>query len=82
MTLVKTDKFLNELGLSDKNYSWSTGQVSGHSATGEYHSVNSPADGRFLGSAQMASMEEYSAVVATAQKGFEEWRMLAAPKAR
>lgn len=80
MTLVKTDKFLNELGLSDKNYSWSTGQDSGHSSTGEYHSVNSPADGRFLGSVQMATMEEYSQVVATAQKGFEEWRMWPAPK--
>jgi aldehyde dehydrogenase (NAD+) len=80
MTLVKTDKFLAELGLQDKNYSWSTGQKSGHSASGEYQSITSPADGRFLGSVQMTSMKEYSHVVATAEKGFEEWRMWPAPK--
>ncbi|MBK8498992.1 MAG: aldehyde dehydrogenase family protein [Flavobacteriales bacterium] len=41
---------------------------------------NSPVDAALIGSVRGASRAEYDAVIATAQRGFEEWRTWPAPK--
>ena len=80
MTLVKTEEFLQQLGIQDKNPCWSTGLKSGHASEGSYHEVYSPADGKFLGSVQMAGSKEYNAVIEASELAFLEWRMMPAPK--
>jgi aldehyde dehydrogenase (NAD+) len=80
MTLVKTEDFLQQLGLAEKNSCWSTGLKSGAATTGEYVSIHSPADGKFLGSVQMAGTAEYESVIAQAESAYLQWRMVPAPK--
>ncbi|HHG85416.1 MAG TPA: aldehyde dehydrogenase family protein [Bacteroidetes bacterium] len=80
MTLVKTEDFLSELGLTDKNPCWSTGAESGHAANSPYYEVISPADGRALGAVQLAGKAEYDAVIDKAEAAFQSWRMVPAPK--
>ena len=76
---VKAEEFLDVLGIKDQNKCWDTGIASGH-GTGVYYSVISPADGRVLGSVQMAGDEEYDHVMAKAKASFPAWRMMPAPK--
>ncbi|MFN8394242.1 MAG: aldehyde dehydrogenase family protein [Bacteroidia bacterium] len=78
--LVKTEEFIAELGLSEQNPCWSTGLKSGNASAGEFIAVHSPADGRFLGSVQMAGQAEYEAVIAQSEAAFLQWRMVPAPK--
>lgn len=79
MNLVQTEAFLAQLGIQDKNPCYYTGLVSGH-GTGNYHQVNSPADGRLIGSVQMAGAAEYDKVLTAAKAAFQDWRMVPAPK--
>ncbi len=79
MYQVKAEEFLQELGIKDQNPCWDTGIASGH-GTGEYHTVVSPADGRVLGSVQMAGDAEYDHVIAKAKAAYPAWRMIPAPK--
>jgi aldehyde dehydrogenase (NAD+) len=80
MTLVKTEAFLGQLGIGDKNPCWTTGLKSGHAGSTAYAPIHSPADGRLLGSVQMAGMGEYNAVLEQAEAAYLEWRMVPAPK--
>lgn len=80
MTLVKTEAFLGQLGIGDKNPCWTTGLKSGHAGSAAYAPIHSPADGRLLGSVQMAGMGEYNAVLEQAEAAYLEWRMVPAPK--
>ncbi len=79
MTLVKTQNYLQDLGLEEKNPCWFTGLESGH-GSGDYHNVLSPADGSLLGSVQLAGADEYNHVIEKAEAAFIEWRMWPAPK--
>jgi aldehyde dehydrogenase (NAD+) len=47
---------------------------------GELLESSSPVDGALIGSVRGASKAEYDKAIATAQKGFEEWRTWPAPK--
>jgi aldehyde dehydrogenase (NAD+) len=78
--LVKSEEFLQELGLGEKSPCWITGLQSGFAAKGEYAQVHSPADGRLLGTVQMAGPAEYESVIAAAEAAFLQWRMVPAPK--
>ena len=80
MTLVKTEEFLQQLGIQDKNPCWSTGLKNGNASSGDYHEVHSPADGKFLGSVQMAGQAEFESVLKTAEEAYLDWRMVPAPK--
>jgi aldehyde dehydrogenase (NAD+) len=80
MNAVKTEEFLSRLGIADQNPCWITGLESGRAAAGEYHAVNSPADGRLLGTVQMAGSAEYEAVMSKAEAAYLTWRMVPAPK--
>lgn len=79
MTLVKTQNYLQDLGLEEKNPCWFTGLESGH-GSGDYHNVLSPADGSLLGAVQLAGADEYNHVIEKAEAAFIEWRMWPAPK--
>ncbi len=78
--MVKTEEFLTQLGLGDKNPCWLTGLETGHAASGAYQAIHSPADGRLLGSVQMAGASEYESVIAKAELAYLQWRMVPAPK--
>jgi len=47
---------------------------------GPRHTVTSPIDGEPLADIQLATVEDYEAVVAQAQDAFARWRMVPAPK--
>lgn len=72
--------FLKNLGIETLNPSVCTGQ--------QWNKVNennkvasfSPVDGLQIASVSMASTEDYEQVIATAQKAFESWRAMPAPK--
>jgi aldehyde dehydrogenase (NAD+) len=79
MSWVNTDSFLSDLSIDLKNPCWFTGQASGNS-TGPFVEVHSPADGRLLGSVQMATKAEYDHVIEAAELAYLSWRMVPAPK--
>ena len=79
MSWVNTDSFLADLSIDLKNPCWFTGQASGNS-TGPFVEVHSPADGRLLGSVQMATEAEYGHVIEAAELAYLSWRMVPAPK--
>lgn len=71
--------FLKELGLNDVNEGTFTG-TKWITSEGTSYVSNSPVDGSKIGEVKGSSANNYEAVVAQAQKAFEEWRMWPAPK--
>ncbi len=71
--------FLKELGLNESNEGTSTGQ-NWISSDGILFESFSPTDGEKIGEVKGSSNDNYQAVVAQAEKAFEEWRMWPAPK--
>ncbi len=70
--------FLKELGLKAKNEGTSTGLDA--SDSGIYIDSYSPVDGALIGSVSVTTRREYDDVVAKAQKAFEQWRLIPAPR--
>ncbi|MEZ4739114.1 MAG: aldehyde dehydrogenase family protein [Flavobacteriales bacterium] len=70
---------LKTLGVQEQNSGVSTGSV-WLKGEGELIESHSPVDGAFIGSVRGASKAEYEKAIATAQKGFAEWRTWPAPK--
>ena len=62
------------------NSAYSTGRQFGKIDKKNLHDVISPVDGQKLASVNWAEVEDYNQVVATAQAGFKEWRMMPAPQ--
>lgn len=71
--------FLEQLGLSDHNWGISTGQQHWNGNGAVLHSY-SPADGKLIGSTNMALDADYERVITTAQQAFLSWRLVPAPK--
>jgi len=72
--------FLKKLGLKKLNNGTSTGlKVLKGKAAGKIDSY-SPVDGKLIGSVTVTSKGDYEKVIKTAQKAFEEWRLMPAPK--
>jgi aldehyde dehydrogenase (NAD+) len=71
--------FLRKLGLKKKNNGTSTGLKS-TAVSKEYIDSYSPVDGEYIGSVSVTSRKEYDKVINTAQKSFEKWRTIPAPK--
>ena len=59
---------------------WSSTGSNWLKGEGELIESNSPVDGALIGNVRGASKAEYEAAIATAQKGFIEWRTWPAPK--
>lgn len=69
--------FIEALGLSAQNQGTWTGQKS--IETKHFIQSQSPVDGRMIGEVSTTGAAEYEAVVAQAQRAFEQWRLLPAP---
>ena len=71
--------FLKKLGLKQKNNGTSTGLKSTASSK-RYILSYSPVDGKLIGAVSETSRKEYNKVMKTAQKAFETWKLIPAPK--
>jgi aldehyde dehydrogenase (NAD+) len=70
---------LSRLGIKSENIGTSTGVQ--WIDTGEtYISSSSPADGELIAKVQLTNKDGYEKVISTAQKAFEVWRNVPAPK--
>ena len=69
---------LKKLGLQKKN----DGTITGLKSYGSdiYIQSHSPVDGSLIGSVGITSAKDYEKVIKKAQKAFEEWRLIPAPK--
>lgn len=71
-------RFLNKLGIKKFNNGTCTGLKSSNSKN--YQPSPSPVDGNLIGAVSNTTPKEYEKVVRAAQKAFEIWRMMPAPK--
>ena len=73
--------FLKELGIKDVNYGATLGNSDGWLKTGGKELVSySPIDGKPIAKVIQATAGDYETVSWEAQKAFEKWRMVPAPK--
>jgi aldehyde dehydrogenase (NAD+) len=70
---------LKELKISANNYGASTG-VKQIVTNGKKLESYSPVDGKLIASIHAATAKEYQQVVETAEKAFQQWRLVPAPK--
>jgi aldehyde dehydrogenase (NAD+) len=71
-------EFLTNLGIKAQNAGTSSGRDSQHSDA--YITSFSPVTGREIGQVSITTKEQYESVMAHAQKAWEYWRMVPAPK--
>lgn len=72
--------FIKQLGIGELSQPICTGAVhSGDDSEGIQQSF-SPADGKLIGSIGKATQADYEHVISTAEKAFEHWRSVPAPK--
>ena len=71
-------RFLTKLGIKKFN----NGTITGLNSTSSkrFHPSPSPVDGNLIGAVSTTTPKEYERVIRTAQKAFEHWRMVPAPK--
>jgi len=69
---------LKDLGLDDVNNGTSTGE--NWFSNGEIIESYSPVDGALIGKIKATTKEDFEKTVATAEKGFKEWRTWPAPQ--
>ncbi|MGC9364646.1 MAG: aldehyde dehydrogenase family protein [Fidelibacterota bacterium] len=73
--------FLKELGIREVNYGATLGNSSGWIKTkGKQLISYSPIDGKPIASVIQATAADYDTVIREAQKAFESWRMVPAPR--
>ncbi len=77
--IIKLD-FLEKLGIKEKNYGGSTGQKWIESADGGELKIYSPANGELIAAVNQVSEKDYEKIISTAEKAFEVWRKVPAPK--
>jgi aldehyde dehydrogenase (NAD+) len=70
--------FLKTLGLEEVNHGSSTGKE--FFGNGPLIESYSPVDGRLIGKVKTTTPEEYEQIIGAAQKAFEYWRTVPAPK--
>jgi aldehyde dehydrogenase (NAD+) len=76
----RTDKLLTTLGLEKMNPAWSTGQQFAKKKNKNSREIFSPVNGKLLAAVEFADEKEYDKIVVQAQKAFEFWRKVPAPK--
>ena len=76
---INSMEFLEKLGIKASNYGASTGTISWKTNGKEIQSF-SPVDGKLIGTVNQAEENDYEKVMVTAQKAFEKWRLVPAPK--
>ncbi|KXX72110.1 aldehyde dehydrogenase family protein [Flammeovirga sp. SJP92] len=79
-TSVQLD-FLKELGIEQRNPAYSTGRKFAKlDETRETRKIYSPADGELIAEVEMATEADLEIIIEEAQKAFEIWKVLPAPK--
>ncbi|MCI4668667.1 MAG: aldehyde dehydrogenase family protein [Bacteroidia bacterium] len=78
--ILSIDALKEQLGLKEKNPVIITGQECWHASESPYQMIYSAADGSPIASVQMATADKYEMAVETAQKAFETWKDIPAPK--
>jgi aldehyde dehydrogenase (NAD+) len=73
-------KFLNELGLKEKNFGSSTGLKWNETTDQGELKIYSPVDGEYIASVYQSSENDYEDVMMAAEKAFLYWREFPAPK--
>ena len=71
-------RFLNKLGVKKFNNGTSTGLKS--TSSKNFQPSPSPVDGNLIGAVSTTTSKEYEKVIRTAEKAFEIWRLMPAPK--
>ena len=71
-------RFLNKLGVKKFNNGTSTGLKT--STSKNFQPSQSPVDGNLIGAVSTTTPKEYEKVIKAAQKAFETWRLMPAPK--
>lgn len=79
MPQIATADILAQLGITDKNPCVHTGRSTRHRDGADYVAIHAAADGKVLGSVQMAGKAEYDQLVKESQDAFEIWREIPAP---
>lgn len=84
MPQILTDNFgineaLKTLGINERNFGASTG-TNHWITTGPQVDSSSPADGKFIGSVNQATKEDYEKIINKAEEAFKIWRTIPAPK--
>lgn len=72
-------QLLAELGIKDKNACLNTGTEVWFAPDGEFHQINSAADGNPLAAVQFAGVKEYEQAIESSQKAFAIWKDIPAP---
>ena len=72
--------FLKELGIKEKNYGSSSGQLWNETKNEKELVISSPVDGNRIASVYQASLEDYEVIIERAQAAFKYWRKIPAPK--
>ncbi|HNZ66275.1 MAG TPA: aldehyde dehydrogenase family protein, partial [Planctomycetota bacterium] len=73
----KMKEILQRLGIEKKNYGCFNGEWFGN---GNVLTSTSPITGEVIAEVVQGTVEDYEKVIASAQKAFEEWRMIPAPR--
>ena len=76
----RLQEVLHNLGIREKNPVIHNGREDWHHPSAEYHEIRSAADGRVLGSVQMADADQYNMIIEGAQEAFQVWRDMPAPQ--
>ena len=84
MPQILTENFgiseaLKTLGINERNFGASTG-TNHWITTGPQVDSSSPADGKFIGSVNQATKEDYEKIINKAEEAFKIWRTIPAPK--
>ena len=74
------ESILKNLGITDKNHSYSTGNSWGSSNDAAKLESYSPVDGKKIAVLSAATPADYDHVIETAQTAFKTWRTVPAPK--
>ncbi|GIV39778.1 MAG: aldehyde dehydrogenase [Thermonema sp.] len=75
------ESILKQLGIRQQNPAYSTGQQWGSIQEGKKEiKVHTPINGEYIASVQVATREDYEAVIRKAQEAFKVWRKVPAPK--
>jgi len=77
---IHINSVLKNLGILDLNPAYSTGNIWGSAADAESIDSYSPADGKRIAGAQLATAADYETVMEQANTAFPFWRGLPAPK--
>lgn len=79
-TGMNVNEVLHTLGISGENPSYSTGQTWGELKGKNGKDIISPVDGKKIAAVEMADESSYGVIIENAQKAFEIWRQMPAPR--